>query len=131
MAFFRNFWAFMLRLVWNPPIEEETARGIALAECGDLPGAERVFRAIIARYPNDSAVHVNLGRVYAERGERERAIEEYETGQRKGTQLNAIKLRALCARMYTMSQALDTVQSPRIYCTSPELGRSRHVHRGA
>ncbi len=74
-------WLWIATTAPLPAQELET--GIALAEQGDLKGAEQQLRAALRLNPEPARVHYELGRIYEKQGDPLRAITEYKAGIRR------------------------------------------------
>jgi tetratricopeptide (TPR) repeat protein len=59
-------------------VDRDFAQATQLHESGDLEGAIRGYRAILASHPNRTDVRSNLGAAYSRLGRYEEAIEEYK-----------------------------------------------------
>ena len=57
--------------------DTELNRTLIASYAEDLPGAQQSLETMLAEAPNNSALHVAIGGVYARRGWQERALEQY------------------------------------------------------
>jgi tetratricopeptide (TPR) repeat protein len=73
--------AFDAALQLNPRSHEaKTGKGAILGRMGQGEQAEALLREALANNPDPVWTHYELGRLYEERGESARAIEEYKKG---------------------------------------------------
>ena len=66
-----------------PAHAQDLAKGIAMAEKGDLKGAEVILREALRLNPNPARAYYELGRIYEKRGDFIQAIAEYKAGIKK------------------------------------------------
>jgi tetratricopeptide (TPR) repeat protein len=74
------------------PIAASYRAGEQALKTGDLPGAEKAFRSVLALTPNDAGAHANLGVVYMRQRFWKPALEELETARRLAPMMAGIRL---------------------------------------
>jgi len=60
-----------------------TGKGIVLARRGELELAEKVLREALVLNPDPTRTHYELGRIYQQQGDYQRAIDEFKQGIEK------------------------------------------------
>ena len=73
--------AFEAALQLNPMgAAAKTGKGAVLARQGKLDGAEQILRDALLLNPDPTRTHYELGRIYQQRGDYQRATEEFKKG---------------------------------------------------
>ncbi len=66
-----------------PVHAQDVEKGIAMAEKGDLEGAEKILKEVLRSNPNPARAHYELGRIYEKLGDPMQAVAEYKAGIKK------------------------------------------------
>jgi len=102
-----------LSLKWEPEsTESRFLLGLCHMRQGQADKAAGSFRAVLERQPNHGMAHVEIARIWAGKGEQERAIDAYETAL-KHLEAGQDEIRLEMARVY---RNLGRLQKAREYC---------------
>jgi Flp pilus assembly protein TadD len=76
--------SFNRALEMNPrSLEAKIGRGVALGRMGETVKAEKALREALPLNPNPARVHLELGRLFEQRGDFARAVAEYKEGLKR------------------------------------------------